>query len=217
MKVIALLSGGLDSTVMADSILFRGDELKVMSVNYGQRHKKELEYAERWAKGHEVEHEIVDLYGLHRLLKGSSQTDEDVKVPEGHYAEESMKLTVVPNRNMIMLSIAAAWAISSGADAIAFAAHAGDHTIYPDCRPEFAQALEKAIGLADWRKVVLQTPFIQISKADIVSIGTSVGTLFSQTWSCYQGDRLHCGVCGTCVERKEAFELAHVPDPTVYR
>jgi 7-cyano-7-deazaguanine synthase len=139
-----------------------------------------------------------------------------VPVPHGHYAAENMKQTVVPNRNMIMLAVAAGWAISEKADRVAYGAHAGDHTIYPDCRPEFAAALGKAIGLADWHHLDLHCPFIKLSKTDIVRLGAQLHVDFAQTWSCYEGGELHCRRCGTCVERKEAFERAGVIDPTKY-
>ena len=147
------------------------------------------------------------------VLKGNSQTDPDIPVPEGHYAEESMKATIVPNRNMIMLAIAAGHAMSIGADSVYYAAHAGDHAIYPDCRPELANALDYAIGLADWRKVRVERPFIDISKGSIARLGYVLKVPFELTWSCYKGDKYHCGKCGTCVERKEALGSQ---DPTIY-
>ncbi len=127
-----------------------------------------------------------------------------------------MKATVVPNRNMILLALAAGWAISQKADAIAYAAHGGDHAIYPDCRPEFAEAMRHAIGLADWHRVELLRPFVTLTKADIVRRGAELGAPLGSTWSCYRGGARHCGRCGTCVERREAFALAGVPDPTDY-
>jgi 7-cyano-7-deazaguanine synthase len=152
-------------------------------------------------------------------MGGSSQTDKSVPVPEGHYEEESMKQTVVPNRNMILLALAGAWAISTKSDAIAYAAHSGDHAIYPDCRPEFTEAMSDALRLCDWHEVKLMRPFLYptpMSKADIVKLGTSLGVPFELTWSCYKGGEKHCGKCGTCVERVEAFQLAGVEDPTEY-
>ena len=150
------------------------------------------------------------------LLAGSALTSSEIEVPEGHYAEDNMKATVVPNRNMILLSVAAGWAISSKYDRIAYAAHSGDHAIYPDCRNEFAEALDGAIRLADWHEVSLYRPFVDMTKADIVSLGAKLGVPFEKTWSCYKGQDLHCGRCGTCVERREAFYLAGVDDPTTY-
>lgn len=127
-----------------------------------------------------------------------------------------MKVTVVPNRNMIMLSVAAGWAISQGFDQVAFGAHSGDHAIYPDCREEFAEAVDRAMSLADWHRVRLVRPFVRMTKADIVKRGADLHVPFQSTWSCYKGAAQQCGRCGTCVERREAFYLAGVVDPTDY-
>jgi 7-cyano-7-deazaguanine synthase len=151
------------------------------------------------------------------LGEKSSLMRDGVPVPEGHYEDESMKSTVVPNRNMILLSIATAWSIASGLQGVAYAAHSGDHAIYPDCRPAFADAMNEAIRLCDYSSQELVRPFVSLTKADIVRVGASLGVPFEKTWSCYNGRKLHCGKCGTCVERIEAFELAGVPDPTEYK
>lgn len=127
-----------------------------------------------------------------------------------------MKQTVVPNRNMIMLAVAGGWAMGQRADRLAYGAHTGDHTIYPDCRPEFVQAMQGALALADWHRVELVSPFLSFTKADIVARGAELGVDFTQTWSCYEGGDVHCGACGTCYERREAFGAAGVPDPTEY-
>jgi len=217
MKVVSLLSGGLDSTVMLYALRAARHKVKCVSFDYGQRHRVELESAQSIAINAGVEYRRVDLTTITDLLKGSSQTDEAVDVPEGHYAAESMKLTVVPNRNMIMLSIAAAWAISTGYDAVAYAAHAGDHAIYPDCRREYVKELSGAFLLCDWQPIALYTPFIDLTKAEIVQLGVKLDAPFHLTFSCYKGKAgVHCGRCGTCTERKEAFTLAGVTDPTTY-
>ena len=216
MKAVVLFSGGLDSTVLASHLLSQGAEVRLLSIDYGQRHAKELAHGEALAKHMNLPRKSLLLPDLGDLLKGSSLTDDSVELPEGHYAEESMKATVVPNRNMILLALAGGYALSSGFDTIAYAAHAGDHFIYPDCRPEFAEAMEKALGLADWNDLSLYRPFVDMTKADLVSLGTELGTPLEMTWSCYAGMDIHCGKCGTCVERKEAFELAKIPDPTKY-
>ena len=216
MKSLVVHSGGMDSTVLLYQLLQAGDEVKALSINYGQRHSRELEAARALCAELGVEHRVADLSGLSDLLAGSALTSSDIEVPEGHYAEDNMKATVVPNRNMILLSVAAGWAISSKYDRIAYAAHSGDHAIYPDCRNEFAEALDGAIRLADWHEVSLYRPFVDMTKADIVSVGAKLGVPFEKTWSCYKGQDLHCGRCGTCVERREAFYLAGVEDPTTY-
>ena len=217
MKAVVLFSGGLDSTVLASHLLSQGAEVRLLSIDYGQRHAKELAHGEALAKHMNLPRKSLLLPDLGDLLKGSSLTDDSVELPVGHYAEESMKATVVPNRNMILLALAGGYALSSGFDTIAYAAHAGDHFIYPDCRPEFAEAMEKALGLADWNDLSLYRPFVDMTKAKLVRLGTELGTPLEMTWSCYAGMDVHCGKCGTCVERKEAFELAKVHDPTKYK
>ena len=216
MKALVLFSGGLDSTVLAAQLQADGVETRLLSIDYGQRHAKELDKAEKIALALGLPHRILRLPDLGPLLGGSSLTDDQVELPEGHYAEESMKATVVPNRNMILLALAGGHALSIGFDTIAYAAHAGDHTIYPDCRPEFADAMEKALGLADWQNLNLHRPFVNFSKEELVRKGNELGAPLELTWSCYAGREEHCGKCGTCVERKEAFALAKVEDPTEY-
>jgi 7-cyano-7-deazaguanine synthase len=215
-QIVTIYSGGMDSTVLLYHLRAEGFEVAALSVNYGQRHQKELERAAVICSKLNVPHEVVDLRGVTRLLSGSALTDLTVEVPEGHYAEESMKTTVVPNRNMIMLSAAIGWAISRKAQFVAYGAHAGDHTIYPDCRPEFATAMDAAARLADWQQVGVLAPFITMTKADIARRGHALGVPFELTWSCYKGGEMHCGRCGTCVERAAAFSDAGVPDPTLY-
>lgn len=215
-SAVVILSGGLDSSTLLYYLHDRGVMLRALSINYGQRHARELQYAARLALGLGIPHYELNLAALRPLMGGSSQTDPTVGVPEGHYAAESMKLTVVPNRNMLLLAAAATWAIALKYDAVAYAAHAGDHTIYPDCRPEFVDALEGAMQLADWHRVVIERPFIQMTKAEIVRKGTELGVPFHETYSCYKGEDEHCGVCGTCTERREAFQVAGVLDPTRY-
>ncbi len=201
---------------MLQSLLAAGDQTLALSIDYGQRHRRELDHARQIAGRLGVEWQLADLSRIAPLLAGSSQTSPSIAVPHGHYAEESMKQTVVPNRNMIMLSIAAGWAISRQFDRVAYGAHTGDHTIYPDCRPEFVAALRGAMLLADWRAIDLYCPFVGMSKAQIVSLGATLGVDFAATWSCYEGGEIHCGQCGTCYERQEAFARAGVVDPTAY-
>jgi 7-cyano-7-deazaguanine synthase len=215
-KYVLIYSGGLDSTVLLYRLLAEGHRVAALSINYGQRHLRELRAARMICSRLNVLQRVVDLDPLRELLAGSSQTDDRVRVPEGHYTEESMKATIVPNRNMILLAVAGAWAISSRADVIAYAAHGGDHAIYPDCRAEFVEALEEALKLADWHTVKIEAPFLWKTKTDIVKLGHELLVPFEDTWSCYKGEELHCGKCGTCVERKEAFKLACVKDPTIY-
>ena len=217
MKTLLICSGGLDSITLAYKISKEQTLSGLLSFDYGQRHKKELSFAKCAADDLGVPHYISDISGIGKMLSGSALTD-DVDVPDGHYAEETMKITVVPNRNAIMLSIAYGIASAKGLDAVAAAFHGGDHFIYPDCRPgfvdSFAQMQNHALeGMSD---ITLSTPFVHVTKADIVTEGAKIAVPFEQSWSCYKGGDIHCGRCGTCVERQEAFALACVNDPTKY-
>ncbi|MFM2131027.1 MAG: hypothetical protein RL646_230 [Verrucomicrobiota bacterium] len=215
-RTVLIYSGGVDSTVLLAHLRAEGREVHALSVDYGQRHRRELDAARAVCAHFGVPHRVADLRALAPLFGANALTDGGVAVPEGHYEEESMKATVVPNRNMLLISVAAAWAISLRATSVAYGAHGGDHAIYPDCRPEFAEALDRAVRLADWHELRLERPFVKMDKAAIVRRGAELGAPFALTWSCYVGGGRHCGKCGTCVERKEAFRLAGVPDPTDY-
>ncbi|MFM7399105.1 MAG: 7-cyano-7-deazaguanine synthase QueC [Verrucomicrobiota bacterium] len=214
-RTALIYSGGVDSTVLLAHLLAEGREVHCLSVDYGQRHRRELDAARAICVHYGVDHRLADLRALAPLF-GSNALTGGVKVPEGHYEEESMKATVVPNRNMLLISVATAWAVSLKAESVAYGAHGGDHAIYPDCRPEFAEALDRAVRLADWHEVRLERPFVKMDKAAIVRRGAELDVPFGLTWSCYVGGERHCGKCGTCVERKEAFRLAGVTDPTDY-
>jgi len=220
MKAIAVMSGGLDSTTLGYVLAADGYQLQALSFNYGQRHSKELDFAERGARRLGATWTLIDLKaaGLGRLLQGSALTDPSLEIPDGHYAAESMRVTVVPNRNAIMLAIACAAAGSSGAEVVAVGVHAGDHPIYPDCRPEFITSFEamERIAMEGMTRIKVLAPFLGRTKADIVRIGAKLGVPFAETWSCYKGGDIHCGACGTCYERREAFQQAGVHDPTEY-
>jgi 7-cyano-7-deazaguanine synthase len=216
MKIILIYSGGLDSTVLLYHFHMEGHVVYALSVDYGQRHRCELTFAEEICRRLKVNHKVADLSPILPLLAGSSLTSPDIEVAEGHYTHASMKSTVVPNRNMILLSIATGYALSVGAEKVAYAAHSGDHAIYPDCRNEFADAMAEAIRLCDWKTIELLRPFVGWTKADIVRRGAALGVPFEKTWSCYKGESVHCGRCGTCIERREAFDLANLEDPTRY-
>ncbi len=217
MKTIVICSGGLDSVSLAHMVARDHQLTGLISFDYSQRHRKELDYAALCAQRLGVPHDIIDLRPVGAVLTGSALTD-DVDVPDGHYAEDSMRVTVVPNRNAIMLTVAFGAAAARGADAVATAVHGGDHFIYPDCRPAFTEAFEamQQHALDGYADVSLFTPFVHRNKADIVTEGARCDTPFAQTWSCYKGGEHHCGRCGTCVERREAFHLAGVADPTTY-
>lgn len=217
MKTLVVCSGGLDSVTLAHKIAAEESLTHLVSFDYGQRHKKELEYARRCAARLGATHEVIDITDIGRRLTGSALT-HGATVPDGHYAEETMRLTVVPNRNAIMLAIAFGVAVAKEAQAVAAAVHGGDHFIYPDCRPPFVKAFAtmQRFALDGFAQIALETPFLRRSKADIVREGARLGVPFEETWSCYKGGDRHCGRCGTCVERREAFHLAGVDDPTVY-
>ncbi|MBX5455958.1 MAG: 7-cyano-7-deazaguanine synthase QueC [Thermogemmatispora sp.] len=219
-KAIAVVSGGLDSVTLAHLLHAQGYQLHLLSFDYGQRHRKELFFAERCAQRLEATFSLLDLRQLGQHFKGSALTDESVAVPDGHYAAANMAITVVPNRNAIMLSIAYGIAVAEEAEVVAFAAHAGDHFIYPDCRPAFIEAFGAMERLAveghGHPRLHLEAPFAHLKKEQIVSLGAALGVPFVETWSCYKGGEKHCGTCGTCNERKEAFQLAGIPDPTDY-
>jgi 7-cyano-7-deazaguanine synthase len=217
MKTIVICSGGLDSVSLAHRVAADHDLAALLSFDYGQRHVKEVEHASTCAARLGVPHRVVDIRQIGAALSGSALTD-NVAVPDGHYAEETMKITIVPNRNAIMLAVAFGMAAAEKADAVAAAMHGGDHFIYPDCRPGFMEAFQamQDAALDGYAQVRLHTPYIDGSKADIVADGARHGVPFAETWSCYKGGEIHCGRCGTCVERREAFHLAGVADPTDY-
>jgi len=202
---VVVLSGGLDSTVLLYHCQFMDMDCHAITFNYGQRHKKEIGFAKRTCEKLGVPHQVIDLTSFSRVLKGNALTDTSVEVPEGHYEAESMKQTVVPSRNLT--SMASAYAVSIGAKRIALAVHAGDHAIYPDCRPDFMKAAANCLFYANSVQIFLFTPFISMKKEEIVRVGGLLGVNFEETWSCYKGGDEPCGKCGTCVEREEAIRL----------
>ena len=216
-KIVIVLSGGIDSATLLYDLHRRGHPLKCLSFDYGQRHRREIDSARQIAAAVDCPHVAVDLTSVAPLLANNSLSGRDLEIPDGHYAEQSMKQTVVPNRNMIMLSIAIGWAINVEYDAVAYGAHGGDHAIYPDCRPEFAEAMSTVAGLCDWRSIRLLRPFIDLDKGQIVRRGYDLGVPFELTWTCYKGGPRHCGTCGACHERREAFAEAGLSDPVPYQ
>jgi len=218
---IAVVSGGLDSVTMLYSLLTQ-DDIEVVSFNYGQRHAKELDQARLITSHLGIPHRIIGIRSFGEAIAhgSSSLVNTDTEVPEGSYDDENMKATVVPNRNMVMLSMAAGVAIASKAQFVATAVHAGDHAIYPDCRPDFMRKLSQAIksgneGFID-PGFFIRTPFIYQTKTDIASLAGRLSVPIELTWSCYKGGEKHCGRCGTCVERLEAIHNAGVTDRTPY-
>jgi len=217
MKTLVVCSGGLDSVCLAHLIAENFELSGIISFDHGQRHRKELEFAAATADRLRCSFDLVDFNGLRALLSGSALTG-DLEVPDGRYEQDNMQATVVPNRNAIMLTVAFGAASARGLDAVAIAVHGGDHFIYPDCRPAFLSSFQKMQNeaLGEYSSVKLYAPFAEQSKSDIVVQGHQVGVPFDRTWSCYKGLEKHCGRCGTCIERREAFHIAQVVDPTEY-
>ncbi len=216
MKVVVLCSGGMDSVTALHWARREHDVTAVLSFDYGAKHNhREIPRAAAHARDLGLRHEVVALDFVNRLF-ASDLLKSGGDIPEGHYAAENMKQTVVPFRNAVMLSIACGFAESAGAEGLVIAAHGGDHAIYPDCREDFMRAMGDAMRLGTYAGVRLLRPFIALNKAQIAAEGVRLGVDFAQTWSCYKGGEIHCGKCGTCVERREAFMLAGLADPTVY-
>ncbi len=214
-SVVVIYSGGMDSYTLLHSALREGHEVHALSFDYGQRHRRELACAETVCCDLGIAHEVVDIRSIQALLKGSALTDS-VSVPEGHYQESNMKDTVVPNRNMVLLSLAIGHAVSVGAGAVWYGAHGGDHAIYPDCRPEFIRRMDAVAQIANYDPVHVEAPFMELSKGDILARGLAMGLDYRHTWTCYNGREQACGRCGACVERLEAFVRNGISDPLPY-
>ncbi len=211
---LLILSGGMDSTTM----LYEYAERIAIAVSfdYGSNHNdKEIAFARVHCKKLEIEHLVISLDFMKRYFS-SSLLEGPEAVPKGRYDEQNMKSTVVPFRNGIMLSIACGIAESRHLKCVMMANHAGDHAIYPDCRAEFVEAMDKSMQTGTWNHLRLIAPYTNLTKANILLRGKALGVDYSKTWSCYLGKERHCGACGTCRERKEAFLLTGISDPTVY-
>ena len=213
---IVILSGGMDSTTLLHFLAQANRQVYGISFFYGQRHKKELEFAEYWGKKLCQQWQQIDISFMQRIASHSALLDSAIDLPHEHYTHQNQQITVVPNRNMVMTSIAVAWAENMGISQVYFGAHLNDRAIYPDCRHEFVEALSRATQLATYTQVQIEAPFVSKSKGEIVMLGQRLGVDYQHTWSCYQGGEKHCGKCATCQERKEAFVKAGVVDPTSY-
>ena len=211
---IIVLSGGLDSTTMLYE--YRERIALAVSFHYGSNHNdRELAFAKLHCERLGIQHLIIPLDFIGRYFNSSLLAGADA-VPEGHYNDENMRSTVVPFRNGIMLAVAAGLAENNGLQYVMIANHAGDHTIYPDCRPEFISAMDAAISNGTYNNARILSPYTNITKADIARRGKLLKIDYAETWSCYKGGKVHCGKCGTCVERREALRLAGIEDTTVY-
>ncbi|MBL3823684.1 MULTISPECIES: 7-cyano-7-deazaguanine synthase QueC [Marinobacter] len=213
--VVVIYSGGMDSYTLLHLARERGYRVHALSFNYGQRHVRELECARSVCEAQGIPHKVIDIRAMSEVMAGSSLTS-DIDVPEGHYEEDSMKATVVPNRNMILLSLATGYAVTVGAGAVWYGAHGGDHAIYPDCRPEFVEKMDAVCRVANYEPVGIEAPFMAMDKGQILAEGLRLGLDYSQTWTCYNGREQACGRCGSCVERLEAFAVNGVTDPLEY-
>ena len=213
--VVVIYSGGMDSFTLLHLARSRGLKVHALSFNYGPRHVRELEAARAVCQAGGIPHKVIDIRAMSEVMAGSSLTS-DAEVPEGHYEEDSMKSTVVPNRNMILLSLATGYAVTVGAGAVWYGAHGGDHAIYPDCRPEFVEKMDAVCRIANYEPVGIEAPFMALDKGEILAEGLKLGLDYSQTWTCYNGRDKACGRCGSCVERLEAFAAHGLEDPLAY-
>ena len=211
---ILILSGGMDSVTL---LYDYQDRIQLaISFDYGSKHNsREIPFAQLHCQRLGIEHLVIPLDFMQRFFQ-SSLLKGGEEIPEGHYADENMKSTVVPFRNGIMLAIAAGMAESRGLKNVMMANHGGDHAIYPDCRPEFVDAMDRAITAGTYEGVKLLAPYTSLTKTQIALIGKKIGINYAETWSCYKGWVHHCGKCGTCVERREALAEAGIPDTTKY-
>lgn len=214
-NVVVIYSGGMDSYTVLNKAIREGKTPHALSFNYGQRHKKELDYAAKVCNRLNIPHKVVDISSINSLVGGSALTS-DIDVPEGHYEEPSMQTTVVPNRNMILLSLAIGYAVSLEATKVYYGAHSGDHAIYPDCRPEFVDKMNSVSKIANYTPVEIVTPYLLESKTAILADGLFMGLDYSETWTCYNGREKACGKCGACQERLEAFADNGTTDPLHY-
>lgn len=214
-KVVVIYSGGMDSFTVLHRALKANKTPYALTFDYGQRHKKEIGYAARVCEQLGIHHKVVDISAINSLVGGSALTS-DIEVPEGHYEEPSMKTTVVPNRNMILLSMAVGYAVSIDAHEVYYGAHSGDHAIYPDCRPEFVIKMNDVCQIANYEPIQIVTPYLHNSKSEILSDGLKMGLNYADTWTCYNGREKACGRCGACQERLEAFRDNNATDPLPY-
>ena len=215
-KVVVIYSGGMDSYTVLHKAIQQGLTAYALTFDYGQRHIKEIDVARGVCKELGINHKVIDISAINQLIGGSSLTDNSIDVALGHYEEENMKSTVVPNRNMILLSLAIGYAVSIGAEQVYYGAHSGDHAIYPDCRPEFVEKMNDVAAIANYQKTEIFSPYLKTNKIGILKDGLAMGLDYSKTWTCYNGREKACGKCGSCVERLEAFAENGLTDPIAY-
>lgn len=216
-KALVILSGGMDSvTTLYRAFRDEKGAIEAISFYYGQRHNKELKLAQKNCRKLGIKHTLVKIDSIKKLMKGSALTD-NIEVPEGHYEEPNMKLTVVPNRNMIFIAMATAYAISINSSKLYLGVHAGDHAIYPDCREEFIEKMNDVLAIANYLPIEIITPYLFVTKKEILQDGLKLGVNYKDTWTCYKGQKKACGKCGSCQERLEAFRFLGLKDPLEYK
>ncbi|XKE43851.1 7-cyano-7-deazaguanine synthase QueC [Halomonas organivorans] len=213
---VVIYSGGMDSYTVLHRALREGREVHALSFDYGQRHARELEVARRVCRELGVPHQVVDITAIHGLIDASALTDTSRELPDADYAEDNLQDTVVPNRNMVLLSLAIAKAVNIGADRVDYGAHGGDHVLYPDCRPAFVEAMNAVAAIANFAPVEIHAPYLRAGKAEILADGLAMGLDYARTWTCYRGEALACGRCGSCRERLAAFAANGARDPLDY-
>lgn len=215
-STLLVCSGGLDSVTLAYDLKKKGLLSRILTFNYNQKQKKEIVFAKKCSQALQVPFHTLDISSVGHFLS-SSLTQADQIIPEGTYSQENMGSTVVPNRNVIFLSIAYGLASSFKDTAVALAIHSGDHFIYPDCRPEFIESFQTMQNRALEHTITLHAPYSHLSKKNIIENALTLNVPIEETWSCYKGDDLHCGRCATCIERQKAFYEISAVDPTLYQ
>ena len=215
-KVVVIYSGGMDSYTVLHKAIEEGLTPFALTFDYGQRHVKEIQVASDVCKELGINHKVIDITAINQLIGGSSLTDNSIEVALGDYENSNMVNTVVPNRNMILLSLAIGYAVSIGAEKVYYGAHSGDHDIYPDCRPIFVEKMNEVAAVANYESTEIYSPYLKSDKIGILKDGIRMGLDYSKTWTCYNGREKACGQCGSCVERLEAFEKNGLTDPIAY-
>lgn len=213
---MVIYSGGMDSYTVLHKAIEEGLTPFALTFDYGQRHVKEIQVASDVCKELGINHKVIDITAINQLIGGSSLTDSSIEVALGDYENSNMVNTVVPNRNMILLSLAIGYAVSIGAEKVYYGAHSGDHDIYPDCRPIFVEKMNEVAAVANYEPTEIYSPYLKSDKIGILKDGIRMGLDYSKTWTCYNGREKACGQCGSCVERLEAFEKNGLTDPIAY-
>jgi 7-cyano-7-deazaguanine synthase len=215
-KVVVIYSGGMDSYTVLHKAIEEGLVPYALTFDYGQRHVKEIQVASDVCKGLGINHKVIDITAINQLIGGSSLTDSSIEVATGVYDNTNMVNTVVPNRNMILLSMAIGYAVSIGAEKVYYGAHSGDHEIYPDCRPIFVEKMNEVAAVANYEATEIYSPYLTKTKNDILQDGLRMGLDYANTWTCYNGREKACGKCGSCTERLKAFKENDMVDPLAY-